>query len=222
MRRRGIAVFVVGAMGLLLSSCVGAGGGYIHDPEWTGPKLMPGQTNATPKAAVRWKAQNSGNEIYLGIHDLGVGGNRTEVGYTWANGTYPVTFSFDGTQIHQTISGATLDYTVVPNALLPGTPACPISGWNVMNILLRDSVGASLTSPGGGLAFNGVTVNGTPLMGGDLGTVDVAGSPGAQYWTVSMVDFSQPWTVTGNLVTDNWQGGGNEALRLELSVGCSI
>lgn len=50
--------------------------------------------------AVRYRSfTNSGsNEVYLGVGDLGVGGNRTESGYTWSDpdtGTYDFKFQYD-------------------------------------------------------------------------------------------------------------------------------
>jgi hypothetical protein len=49
-------------------------------------------------AGVRFRSfgNTGGNEVYVGVGDLGVGGNRVEKGYTWTKpGSYPITFTYD-------------------------------------------------------------------------------------------------------------------------------
>lgn len=151
-------------------------------------------TGMTEAVGVRYKAQNTGGEIYLGKADLGIGGNRIETGYTWPDGTYPVSFSFDGTNTITATPGGLAPYVV-------SSPACASSGWNKLDIYVRQGTGTT--------AFNNVEINGIPI-----GSFAATGN-----WTVSNVNLSQAFTVTGDLVVTGW-GTGNEAQKLQITAGC--
>jgi hypothetical protein len=165
-------------------------------------------------AGVRYKGDNTGNEIYLGIPDLGVGGNRVEEGFGWVDGTYDVTFAFDATNNKVTTSidgpgGSTsLEYDF--DDLLP--PGCATAEWNALYILLRDD------RDDGGLELNNIVLTPGNFDLGDFGTLDVLGTPGFLEWTVTGYDFTQSFTVSADLVIQNYVG--NEALRMEILVGC--
>jgi len=175
------------------------------------PTVTPGYSNLTQAAGVRYRGNSSGNEIYLGITDLAVGGNRIEASYpnvyaNWQDGTYDVTFSFD--EIENAISttiegvGGTESLTYDFDDLLD--PGCPVENWNAMDINVVDR----LTT--GELAFNNVM-----LDGNSLGNFD---DEGWKNWTVSNYDFSQGFEVSGDMVVSGWTG--SETNKLQIMVGC--
>ena len=191
---------------------------YIVQPPVVAPVATPGDPGLTQAAGVRYRGNSSGNEIYLGIADLGVGGNRVEVSYpnvyaNWQDGTYAVTFAFDQTENKITTSidnglgdSTSLEYDF--DLLL--SPGCLPANWDTLDILVLDR----LTT--GAMAFNNVMLNSFSL--GDLGTIDVSGVPGWQHWTVTGFDFSQSFTITGELVVAGWTG--SETNKLQIMVGC--
>ena len=191
---------------------------YIVQPPVVAPVATPGDPGLTQAAGVRYRGNSSGNEIYLGIADLGVGGNRVEVSYpnvyaNWQDGTYAVTFAFDQTENKITTSidnglgdSTSLEYDF--DLLL--SPGCLPANWDTLDILVLDR----LTT--GAMAFNNVMLNSFSL--GDLGTIDVSGVPGWQHWTVTGFDFSQSFTITGELVVAGWTG--SETNKLQILVGC--
>ena len=67
------------------------------------------------------------------------------------------------------------------------------------------------------ITFENVDLDGNAL--GNFGSFDVAATPGFQNWTVSDYDFSQPWTISGNLRIQNFAGSA-ELNKLQLTVGC--
>lgn len=114
--------------------------------EGCGPTVTPGYSFLTEAAGVRYRGNSSGNEIYLGVPNLGVGGNRNEAGYpnvyaNWQAGTYAVTFGYDATEnkITTTIDGPggteSLEYDF---DVEPAGPGCAVSGWNTMDINVVD------------------------------------------------------------------------------------
>jgi hypothetical protein len=206
------APVLVAVVALAAGACTtkpGGGGGT------SGPVIEPGYTAASVAAAVRYRAQSSGKEIHIGAGDVAPGA-RTETEYAWADGAHQVIFRFDSVEnkVVQEISGpgggsATSEYAFgAPNA----DPGCDAAARDVLDILVRDS------NTGGGLAFENVVLESTSL--GDLGTVDVAGSPGFQNWTVSEFDFGSDFVLSGDLVVEGMSGSA-EALKLQLSIGCT-
>ena len=181
-----------------------------------GPSVTPGYSGLTSEAGVRYKGNSTGNEIYLGFGDLGVG-NRVEAAYpdvysNWPDGTYQVTFTYDGASTITTVMVDASGNNAIPSPLIY-TSATPVCGtWDVLDILVLDR----LTT--GAIAFNNVTLNGFPL--GNFGTFDVPGAPGwpSANWTVTDFDFSQGFTITGDLVVAGWTG--NESNKMQLTVGC--
>jgi hypothetical protein len=174
--------------------------------------VTEGYSSLTEAAGVRYRGNSSGNEIYLGIPDLGVGGNRVEASYPnvyadWQDGTYAVTFAFDQAENKITTSiddgngdSKSLEYDF--DDLL--SPGCSTANWNTLDINVVDR----LTD--GELAFNNVM-----LDGHSLGNFD---DEGWNNWTVSDYDFSQSFTVSGDMVVTNWTG--SETNKLQLIVGC--
>ena len=174
-------------------------------PQQPAPVVEPGYSRLTEEGAVRFRQNNSGGEIYLGTADLGVGANRVESNYVWSDGVYEVTFSYDGIgNISTSVAGVeALNYAI--------EPMCNSGMWDTMDILVVDR------SDDTAIAFENVALNGAVL--GNFGSFDLGGTFGFQNWTVSAFDFSQPWTLTGELVIEGFSGSA-EANKLQLTVGC--
>ncbi|MGB6371195.1 MAG: hypothetical protein WBF68_09250 [Atribacterota bacterium] len=181
------------------------------------PVVTPGYSGLTEAAGVRYKGDSTGNEIYLGLADLGVG-NRVELSYpdvnnSWPDGTYTVTFAFDQAEnkITTSIDGSEgLKSAEYDFDDLGHTPSCATTDWNTLDILVVDR----LTT--GAIAFNNVMLDSFPL--GSFGTYDVSGAPGWSNWTVTGFDFSQSFTITGELMVEGWTG--NELNKMQIIVGC--
>ena len=174
-------------------------------PQQPAPVVEPGYSRLMEEGAVRFRQNNSGGEIYLGTADLGVGANRVESNYVWSDGVYEVTFSYDGIgNISTSVDGVeALNYAIAP--------MCNSGMWDTMDILVVDRSTATA------IAFENVDLNGAVL--GNFGSFDLGGTFGFQNWTVSAFDFSQPWTLTGELVIEGFSGSA-EANKLQLTVGC--
>jgi len=173
-----------------------------------GPTVTPGYSGLTEAGAVRFRAVNSGGEVYLGTPDLGVGGNRVETNISTWSATNPVTFSFDGTDLTTTVGGQTLTRAAT------GVAGCDPSLWDTVNIkvLDRDGVADSLD-------FNSVVVNGFPI--GDFDGAPFGATEGPD-WTVSGLDLSEGFDISGDIVVDGTWAGSAELDRVELTVGCTV
>ena len=176
----------------------------VVDAPSNGPEVTPGYSGLTEAAGVRYRGQNSGNEIYLGIPDLGVGGNRIETGYSWSATTYKIAFTFDAatnavsTSIVDPAGNAkSLSYDFDEKAV---GPKCDVASWDTMDINVVDRQDPF------NLRFNNVTLNEHSL--GDFG------AEGWNNWTVSGFDFSKSFTLTGDLVVDGtWTGSERASSR---------
>ena len=169
-----------------------------------------GAFDATSAAGVRYKGNNTGGEVYLGVNDLGIGGNRVEFNRNWVDGAYDFVLSHDTTDnslftsINNPNQSLTFDFDVES-----ATPACSPEDWDTLQIALANR------KPLVGLDFTNVLLNGIAL--GDFNTV---ANGGWYIWNVEGFDFSQDWTLTGLLSVANF--GDNENNKLEITVGCSL
>jgi hypothetical protein len=177
-----------------------------------GPTLTAGgpPTGFVSAGAMRVKG-SPGPDVYLGVNDLGVGTNRVQVdaGNPLPAGTYGFTFAYDqpNNKLTLQIPDVGLEW---PLSNEPA-PACEPAKWNAMHIFLRDN------RTEGGLALKNVMLDTNAL--GDLGTADIAGTPGDQRWTVTDYDFSQAFALTGDLdVAGTFNA--NENMKVEINVGC--
>jgi hypothetical protein len=93
-----------------------------------------------------------------------------------------------------------------------GPPGCARTSWSTLDVLVVDSRNDA------GLRFAEVAIDGEPL--GDFGTIDVAGSPGAQTWHVTGAELTGDFTLTGRIEVDGAGFVGNEAMRVQATVGC--
>lgn len=190
--------------------------GYVFGPDCSKVRPSPvvglGYSNLTEAAGVRYRGNSSGNEIYLGIPDLGNGANRVETSYpsayeNWTPGTYEVSFEFDpvANKIVTTIDGdggsAFLEYDFDDFK----SPGCPSADWDAMDINVVDR------TTNEDLRFNDVFLDSFDI--GDFG------AEGWNNWTVTDFPFGQGFIVTGFLVVEGgWPG--SETNKLQIVVGC--
>jgi hypothetical protein len=189
----------------------------LNDPEPpTPPTVETGYSGLTEAAGVRWRGESGGREVYLGIPDLGVGGNRNEVDTSWpTDSSQAVTFVWDA--IENTITtefggGGPLVYDFDDEL----APTCDPADWNTLDILLKDDADNGGTP---NVDFNNVVLGGFPL--GDFShTPTTNGSERFQHWTVTGFDFTNSFTMTGDLVVDGtWNV--EENTNVQVVVGCT-
>jgi hypothetical protein len=159
------------------------------------------------------------DEIYLGRGDLGVAGNRAQrnFGYTPWGASNGITFTYD--QANDTLATAvdigndgsvdfTLEYPNLASQVEAMGNGCTVGevDFMVLSVVGRDA--------GTTVDFNDVM-----LDSNDLG--DFSGTGGWFTWTVSGFDFTQGFTVTGELLLSGTFGTSQELSKLEMLVGCS-
>lgn len=149
-----------------------------------------------------------GDDIYLGVDDLGVGGNRVSIdaGSALGNDTYPLTFSFDDNTNVITLSGLNGINLSTDITALAGEPC---ENPNALKIVVSDS------RNDGAIEWQDVELNGNPI--GPFPSFDIEGTPGFMEWVI-MGDFSQSFTIEANLKVHNLMA--NEALRAEMQTVC--
>lgn len=180
---------------------------WNEDPP-AGPEVFEGYDPAFVKAAgIRFRSfgNTGGDEIYLGIPDLGVAANRAPAQFTWSKpGTHAAMFSYDpGTDtIYGDVNGTSLSWSNVA-----ATANCPPADWNALQF---DVVGRD---PGVTVQFNNFMIDGNPI-----GDFDSAGA--WKTWTVINYDFSPGFVITGDIVLDGTFGTSQENSKIELGVGC--
>ncbi len=156
-------------------------------------------------ASVRYKSfGNTGsNEHYLGVNDLGVGGNRVETGYTWTvPGSYDIKFEFDAashtlTSVIDNNPSTELEYTI------GHAPDNPI---NVMGIdVVQRTTGAT------------VVLKNLELNGKNIGNFT---GDGWKSWTVNGFDVSDGFVISGTIeLAGDFPAGSSEFDKIQISLG---
>ena len=162
----------------------------------------------------RWKGFNNtsgvNSALYLGNNNMGSGGiNRVETG---RNGLYikpgetNVSFSYNkaSNSLIATVGSRTVTYTSVSTKATGN-----MNILNFMHIFLRSGSGTNT----GVAEFKDVVLNGQ-----SLGSF-VATAAASRDWTISNVDFSQGFTLTGKIKLDAGTYGSNESSKLDIWVG---
>lgn len=175
----------------------------------TTPTVTEGPATMRKAGEVRFKGQNSGGEVYVGLMTDSSAKPRNEANYDGirTTGTHPVTISFDPAT--KALTG-TIDGVTVAWDYADGATDCAPTDADVMQITVRDGKADA------GAAFTGVTLNGHSL--GSFGAIDLTSTSWLD-WTVTDVDFGKGFTLAGNLDVDNFYG--NEAMKLNVTFGCS-
>jgi hypothetical protein len=161
---------------------------------------------------VRYRAFNTGAEVFLGVNDLGVAANRVEANTTWPDGRRPFTFAYDGTTLTTTLPGATGPPAVAAVSLSRAAATC--ASPNVAQVRLR-----AQTVAGAATEVTNLNVNGTALAGVGPATQSATDYfPDDQYFRISG-DFAAPFTIGGLLSTTTWSSG-SESVQMAITVGC--
>lgn len=141
-----------------------------------------------------------GEEVYLGGSNLGDGNGRVAQQYRWTSpSATPVVFSFDADLSRifaQVGTNPQLDYGIDVTGL----------NLNLMEISVADR------TAGAPVNFNNVTLNGQAV--GDFG-----GTGNWSFWTVSNFDFSQDWTLEGDIVLAGTFSQSAERSKVEIRFG---
>ncbi len=164
---------------------------------------------------VRFRSFNNtgGQEVYVGIPDLGSGGNRSAINMNWA-GSNNITFEFDRTndQLVVTVLNSNDTYTVAYTDL--ANQVNSKTGFTLddleqmqINVTSRDSEAT--------VDFLNVMINGTEFSDNDFND----NSGGTQSWTLSGVDFTQTFSVTGLLILGGTFGNSQELSKMEITFG---
>ncbi|GAB4482187.1 MAG: hypothetical protein Kow00124_30780 [Anaerolineae bacterium] len=185
-----------------------------------GPSVEPGEPEGKLKGfAVRYRSfgNTGGDEMYLGRGDLGVAANRVARNFTSPWGTNNgVTFTYDqpGDRLLAAVDidsdgtdDFSLEYPDLANQVAALGNGCTVDevDFMVLSVVGRD---ADTT-----VDFNNVMLNGMPLG-------NFSGTGGWFNWTVMGFDFTQSFTVTGDLLLSGAFGTSQELSKLEIQVGC--
>lgn len=152
--------------------------------------------------AVRFKslANTGSRELYLGVPDLGVASNRVETDAIWVSGDNDVTFEYDDSagkmKASVANSGGTwsLEYALEPTC----------GDWNALLMILTDR-------DEGTVLFEDVEM-GSEAVGSFSGT-------GWNFWTVTDIDLSGDFTLTGTIDLSG-SFSGDEVSKVEIKLGC--
>ena len=170
--------------------------------------VSPGaDPTAILKGAVRYKDFNNGGdrEIYLGVPDLGVGGNRVEVDAVWQASNdviYTYTPPATGNETTTVTAGS---YTY--NLTYPAAGTLNLGTVNYVQILVRNGGATGAT-----VDFNNVILNGQ-----SLGNFSAAVGE-TKYWKVTGMDLTSGFTLTGTILLSGTQPN-SENSKVEIDVG---
>lgn len=175
----------------------------------------PGEPPYAKGAGLRLRsfANTGGNEVYFGDGDLGVGVNRDEYAYTWEDGSYPVSFTYDGAgTISATMDGMTIADRAVPqNGCAPGD-------YNRLEILVLNRDGGATN-----VEFNNVDITSPddPFLpiGMNMPSVNFYNADSAY---VFYGDFSDGVSVSGEFILGGQEffGTSQEYSKLEIQLFC--
>lgn len=187
------------------------------DVQWPAqePELIvtEGAPELTGAGGARFRSfgNTGGEELYVGIHDLGVAGNRSASNLTWSSpGTQSFSVSYDtGTDDLTGTVGATI---VVYNDLSTNLPGgCTIPGLNTMHlqVVARDDDTT--------VEVDNLEVDGLPAVGSFL---SVGNSDEWKDWTITGADFTDGFTITGDINLTGAFGISQELSKVQILVGC--
>lgn len=152
-------------------------------------------------AAARFRSfgNTGGEEVYLGVPDLGVAANRVAMHYTWV-ADHVIEFSYDGAStLTAKVDGTTLTY----NTLTPNQPM----NYLQFSVVARDA-GATVDLLD--LELDGVAL-------GDYSATGAWNTWHTPYPTG--LDLSGGFTITGRIVLTGSFGSSQELSKVEMLVG---
>jgi len=175
--------------------------------------VTEGQWTATLGAGVRYRsfANTGGQEIYMGPN-MGAGGypNRVTQEFWWSKpGTHEISFTYD--PVANTLTTVVDGNPPLVYSDISLHAGCLPSTWNVMQIIVVIRDVNTIVD------LNNVLLDGNPL--GDFPGIYGLGTAGWRYWTVSNYDFSQGFTLTGQIYLGGPFSGSQESCKVEVDVG---
>ena len=180
-----------------------------------GPTAVNPFTGGATAGGVRFRALNtsaSQEEVYLGRHDLGAGGNRVAQNLTWTqNGanSFSLTFNAATDTLTSVVNGGSaLNFANFTGGLTGPVAAAPL---NRLVFSIRDREAGAGTISLSNLVLNGSALTGT--LNGVEGTTT--------FWSVAG-DFRQSFTLTGNLNLAGGPFASNENNNVQLLVGNAV
>lgn len=182
------------------------------------PVVSQGAASFLGSAGARFRSffNTGGSELYIGISNLGVGGNRIESNHTWISpGSHEVVVAYNqGTDtLTGSIAGTTvLNYTnFASNLSTISGAACTIGNLDVMqlSVVARD-------------AGTTVELNNVDLSGYNLGNFTAIGNNNEwNNWNVTGFDFNSGFTLTADLDLTGTFSSTQEFSKVEVLFGCS-
>jgi hypothetical protein len=149
-------------------------------------------------------------EVYLGRHDLGVGGNRAQQHQTWAAAnSFTLSYDAGSDKLTSIVNGASIDFTNFTGSLTGAVKARPL---NRLVISIRDAAATT-----GTISLTNLALGGTALAPKTLNGVDGA----IRYWTVAG-DFRQSFSLTGQMNLAGNFGTSAEANNVQILVGNAV
>ncbi len=169
----------------------------------------------SPAIASRWKGFTSAGTnaaLYLGYSSLDAAGDRSELGSInyLHPGNNAISFIYDkgADRLTAAINGSPLIYNNIGSRVnLFSSGAANVSEMNYLMVNMGNSLTGSISL--NNLILNGVSLN--PFIG--------SGSNYNNNWTITGIDFSEGFTLTGTITLDAGLYGNNEASKVEFSLG---
>lgn len=175
------------------------------------PSVVLGAADMTAAAGARLRSfgNTGGDEVYVGLHDLGVPAGRTAQNLSWTvPGTESLVVAYDS-------SANTISTTIGSNpASVKSLAGAVCTAWDTAQLAIanRDV---------------DTTVNLNNVMLGSFALGDFDGGVGGdsvddwQNWTITGFDFSDDFTFTADLELDGTFGSSQELSKVEFLMGCS-
>ncbi len=186
-----------------------------NNPDFKCPtliKVTEGYPTFSHSGGVRYRSlgNTGGREMYLGVSDLGVGINRVEVDFNWSSpGSHPFEFTYDkaNDKLVGKLGAKTLEYPAFSTKLTSG---CTVAGLNKVQMTI------AARHTGTTVDVKNLDLDGNAL--GDYGAVFNQ----FKDWTISGYNFSNGFTLKGDIDLTGTFSGGEETSKVQFLVGCAL
>ncbi len=179
----------------LIFSAVAESQAYTVSSGYLSPSTLVG--------AVRYRSFNNtgGEEVYLGIPDLGAAGNRVGQNITWGV-SQEFTFTYDANtdMLSTTVGSNTTKYYTISD---------PLVDLNYMQWLVRAQSGTT------------VEMNNATLNGQSLGSFSATNGQTLN-WYIQGIDLSNGFTFTGTINLSGTFTNSQEASKIEIDFGNAV
>ncbi len=158
-----------------------------------------------------------GQEIYLGVVDLGCAENRSATDVPWVSGVHPIVFSYDpaADQLRATaaVQGQVhgVDFNQVTARVGSTGSGWTVNDLNAVRVTVWDREGTASQPTTVRLTDLMLSVNGQPVAG--------ANGDSVKTWWVSGQTLGQGFRLTGNLELDGAFSSRQELRKISMEVG---